>query len=113
MCHTARADGGAGTRHEILTRDLSLRECEPCHTPSSAILDAIYGPQRLGAEAGQARPPGRGVEVIGGAYVLGSTRSPRLERLSVVGFAAICLAIGLHGLARAVYALRRRRSNDV
>ena len=40
-------------------------------------------------------------------------RSPRLERLSVVGFAATCLAIVLHGLARAVYALRRRRSKHV
>ena len=113
VCHTARANDGAGTRHEILTSDLSLRECEQCHTPSSAILDAIYGPQHLGTKAGLARLPGPGVEVVGDAYVMGSTRSPRLERLSVVGFAATCLAIVLHGLARAVYALRRGGSNDV
>jgi hypothetical protein len=112
VCHTASTGDATGTRHEILTSDLSLRECERCHTPSSAILDAIYGPQRLGSEAGGVRRD-PGVEVVGDAYVIGSTRSPRLERLSVVGFAAICLAIGLHGLARAVYALRRRRSNDV
>jgi hypothetical protein len=111
VCHTARAGDAAGTRHEILSRDLSLRECEQCHTPRSAILDAIYGPQRL-SQARPARPSGPGVEVVSDAYVIGSTRSPRLERLSVVGFAATCLAIALHGLARTVYALRSRRSND-
>ncbi len=111
VCHTDRADDAAGTRHGILASDLSLRDCEQCHAPSSAILDAIYGPQRLDAEAGLARLPGSSVEVVGDAYVIGSTRSPRLERLSVVGFAATCLAIVLHGLARAVYSLRRRGSN--
>jgi hypothetical protein len=100
VCHTARPDAAAGTRHEILPRDRSLRECEQCHTPGSAILDAIYGPQRPG------------IKGVGEAYVIGSTRSPGLERLSVIGFAAICLAIVLHGLARAVYSLSRRRSND-
>ena len=109
VCHTPRADDAGGTRHEILTSDLSLRECEQCHTPSSAILDAIYGPQRLDAEG---RLPAPGVEVVGDAYVIGSTRSPRLERLSVIGFVATCLAIVLHGLARAVYALGGRRPND-
>ena len=108
VCHSARPDDAAGTRHEIRSSDLALRECEQCHTPSSAILDAIYGPQHRGAEA---RLAGSGVEVVGDAYVIGSTRSPRLERLSVVGFAAICVAILLHGLTRAVYALRRRRPN--
>jgi hypothetical protein len=113
VCHTARSDAEAGTRHEIQTSDLSLRECELFHTPSSPILDAIYGPQRLVGEAALARLPGPGDKTVGDAYVIGSTRSPRLERLSVVGFAATCLAIVLHGLARAVYALRRRRSDDV
>ena len=109
VCHT-RADDKAGTRHGILAADLSLRECEQCHTPRSAILDAIYGPQRAGAEVGLASLPGPDVDVVSNAYVIGSTRSPRLERLSVVGFAVTCLAIVLHGLARAVYAFRRRGS---
>ena len=120
VCHTAIDDDAATTRHGILARGLSLRECEQCHTPGSAILDALYGPQRLGARAGLKSPPGPGVEVVDDAYVIGSTRSPGLERLSVLGFAVICLAIVLHGLARAVYALRssswllgRGRSDDV
>lgn len=113
VCHTARAEGAAETRHEILARDLSLRECEQCHSPSSPILDAIYGPQRFGAEGVLAGLPDPDAEVVSNAYVIGSTRSPQLERLSVVGFAAICLAIVLHGIARAVYALLRRRSNDL
>jgi hypothetical protein len=108
VCHSARADDAAQTRHEILARDLSLRECERCHTPSSAILDAVYGPQRLDARGGVARVQGHGADVVDSAYVIGSTRSPRLERLSVLGFAVICLAIVLHGLARTVYTLRSR-----
>ena len=111
VCHTARTDAAAGTRHEILTGDLSLLGCEACHTSNSAILDAIYGPQRLDAQARAARVPSPSVEIGGGAYVIGSTRSPRLEQLSVVGFALTCLAIVLHGLARIVYALRSRGSN--
>ena len=106
-CHTARDGDANRTRHQILTSDLSLRDCEQCHTPGSPILDAIYGPQRLGGEADP------GGEMVGDAYVIGSTRSPRLEWLSVVGFLAICLAIALHGLARAVYSFRRRGSDDV
>jgi hypothetical protein len=108
-CHSARPDGATGTRHEILASDLSLRECEQCHTPSSPVLDAIYGSQRLGAGAGLAQARADGV---GAAYVIGSSRSPRLERLSVIGFVATCLAIGLHAFARAVRALLRRGSHD-
>ena len=113
VCHTDRSDDAAGTRHGILASDLSLRECEQCHTPSSPILDAIYGPQRLDSEATLARLSGPSVRVVGDAYVIGSTRSPRLEQLSVIGFVATCLAVVLHGLARAVYALRTRRPDDV
>ena len=114
VCHTTRADAARGTHHEILSSDRSLLECELCHTPSSPILDAIYGPQSPGVEVGvPGRLPGPGVEVVDDAYVIGSTRSPQLERLSVVGFVAICLAIVLHGLARAGYAFFRRGSNDV
>ena len=110
-CHTERIDAAARTRHEILTSDLSLRQCEQCHTPNSTVLDVIYGDWRLSANADSMNSYGPGVESGSNAYVIGSRRSPRLERLSVIGFAATCLAIVLHGLARAVYALRRRGSN--
>ena len=46
------------------------------------------------------------------AYGIGSTRSPGLERLSVIGFAVTLLAIVAHGRARVVYAFRTRGSDD-
>lgn len=104
VCHTDRENYTHKTQHLILARDSSLGKCERCHTPGSTVLDVIYGGQTLGTEAGRA-------DLGSNAYVIGSLRSPRLERLSVVGFAAICLAIFSHALARAVYAIRRRRRN--
>lgn len=100
-CHTAVDAGGTG--HEILPREASLSECEACHGGSSPILDAIYGTQQLADAA-----PGPG-----DAYVIGSSRSPALERLSIAFFGVTCAAILIHALARvvAVVADRKRRSD--
>lgn len=97
-CHVSDA---SETRHDVLPKERSLRDCVECHTPGSEILQAVYNPR--GPEGG---------DLVDNAYVIGSTRSPRLERLSVIGFGLTILAIALHGLARVVYALSTRRSDD-
>ena len=71
-------------------------------TPASRILDAVYGPQRRG----------HGDRLVEDAYVIGSSRTPRLERLSLLGFATLLGAIALHGLARVVHALWKGGSDD-
>jgi hypothetical protein len=94
-CHVSES---SMTGHDIAPKEESISECAQCHTPSSSILDAIYGPQRSGQTD----------RLVEDAYVIGSSRSPMLERLSVLGFVAVIGAIALHGLARVVYLLLRR-----
>jgi hypothetical protein len=96
-CHTSQEADTTG--HEILSREASLSDCEACHGGSSPILDAIYGSQQL-ADA----QPGPG-----DAYVIGSSRSPVLERISIAFFGVTCVAILVHALARGVVAIRDRR----
>lgn len=97
-CHSA---GTSETHHEILPKEDALRDCARCHTPESQILQAVYNPRGSSPE-----------DLAQSAYVIGSTRSPMLERLSQIGFAITLLAITGHGLARIVYAWRKRGSGD-
>jgi hypothetical protein len=98
-CHTTDT---ASNRHDIAPKQDAVSECAQCHTPASQILDAVYGPQRRG----------HGDRLVEDAYVIGSSRTPRLERLSLLGFATLLGAIALHGLARVVHALWQGGSGD-
>jgi hypothetical protein len=97
-CHSSDV---SATHHDILPKERALRDCESCHTPESEILQAVYNPR--------GRAPD---DLADHAYVIGSTRSPGLERLSVIGFAATILGIVAHAFARLVNALWRGRSDD-
>jgi hypothetical protein len=97
-CHSADT---SATHHDVLPKGRSLRDCARCHTPESAILQAVYNP----------RGPAPN-DLVENAYVIGSNRSPRLERLSAIVFAVTMLGIVAHGLARIVYAFRTRGSDD-
>lgn len=98
-CHTADAES---THHDVTSKDHGVSECSQCHTPTSPILDIVYGPKR--AEHSNS--------LVDDAYVIGSTRSPRLERLSVVTFLVLIGAISLHALARIIHWLRGRSTNE-
>ncbi len=100
-CHTA---AGSATFHDIKPKEQSVDDCGQCHTPTSRLLDAVYGAQR----PGQQTNPGED------AYVIGSTRSPRLERLSQILFAILLGAIAMHAIARVIpwQRSRRQRSSD-
>jgi hypothetical protein len=97
-CHSADT---SETRHDVLPKERSLRDCARCHTPDSQILQSVYNPRGPTAD-----------DLAENAYVIGSTRSPRLERLSVIGFAVTMFAIVAHGLARLIYAFRTRGSDE-
>jgi hypothetical protein len=98
-CHT-KAD--SSTFHDIRPKEQSVDDCGQCHTPTSRLLDAVYGPQR----PRQTANPGAD------AYVIGATRSPRLERLSRTLFAALLGAIAVHAVARVIPWRRSDGSDD-
>jgi hypothetical protein len=94
-CHTVDA---ASTHHDVTSKDRAVSDCSECHAQDSPILDIVYGPRGAPQET----------SLVDDAYVIGSARSPRLERLSVVIFLALLGAISLHALARIVYTLKKR-----
>lgn len=98
-CHTTDT---ASTRHDIRSKDHAVSECSQCHAPTSPVLDIVYGPQRVEQSN----------SLIEDAYVIGSSRSPKLERLSVIAFLVLLGTIALHALARVVYWLKRRSTNE-
>ncbi len=97
-CHSADT---SATHHDVLPKERSLRDCARCHTPESPVLQAVYNPRGPTPD-----------DLAENAYVIGSSRSPGLERLSAIGFAVTMLAIAAHGLARVVYAFRTRGPDD-
>ena len=97
-CHSADT---SETRHKVLPKERSLRDCARCHTPESQILRSVYNPRGANAD-----------DLAENAYVIGSSRSPGLELLSVIGFVLTMFAIVAHGLARIGYALRTRGSDE-
>jgi hypothetical protein len=98
-CHTADPDS---THHDITHKDLAIRECAKCHAPTSSILDIVYGPQR--AEQNNS--------LVDDAYVIGSNRSPRLERLSVTLFVSLLGAISLHGVLRVLHSSKGKSTDE-
>ncbi|MBJ19186.1 MAG: hypothetical protein GY910_01255 [bacterium] len=94
-CHTADTES---THHDVTGKDQAVRDCSSCHTPISLLLDVVYGPQRA-EHSNSLRED---------VYVVGSSRSPMLERLGLILFTAVVGIVVLHGFARVVYTLRVR-----
>lgn len=85
-CHTPL---DSPTKHDVMPKKQATRDCVACHRRDSAVLSTVY-----------TRPGEADGDVTSNAYVVGSTRSAWLDRLSQWGFAAALLGILLHAMAR-------------
>jgi len=110
-CVTCHAPEDSLTRHDVEAADKAVRECTGCHGSDARLLERTYADLRgsttavpLGA-LGAAPDDGFRDNV----YVVGSTRSPLLDKLSIVGFLVMLSLVAMHAVARLLTHGRRRR----
>ena len=101
-CVACHVDLTSLERHRVLPKKDAVRRCEECHSENSARLGSVYGPN---SRALDAEPEGGAVgaeedTLRDHAYVIGSTRSARLDILMLVGWVGVLLLLGAHALAR-------------
>lgn len=99
-CHTPFVDNRT---HEVLGSSDAQANCtQACHGEEAKVLRALYVRDR---NQGERTDP-----LQRDAYVIGASRTPMLDRLSLIAFAMLLVAIAVHAMARALAAWRRRRA---
>jgi NAD-dependent SIR2 family protein deacetylase len=94
-CHSSYNEPNVS--HNILPKSQALKSCESCHTKSSALMSKLYkyehreSRQRMGFVNGR---------LLNDAYVIGSTRNPMLDSLSLLAFGMTVLGVAGHGYLR-------------
>jgi hypothetical protein len=92
--------------HEILPAERAERNCVACHSANSTLRVRLY--RHLVEEERETVGFINSV-ILNEAYVIGATRNRYLDMAFGVVAAAVVGGIALHGLARVVAGLRRRR----
>ena len=89
-----------------------MRHCEECHSENSARLGSVYGPgsRALDSEAEGGAAGAEEDTLRDHAYVIGSTRSARLDILMLMGWLTVLLLLGAHALARFLHSRRQGRA---
>jgi len=103
-CHTPVPQ--AFLSHEILPAERAERNCVACHSANSTLRVRLY---RHLVEEERERAGFINSVILNEAYVIGATRNRYLDTAFGVIAAAVAGGIALHGLARIVLGLRRRR----
>lgn len=107
-CHTAAPQRVLS--HEILAASGAERNCVACHSVDSALRVRLY--RHLVAEEREQAGFLNSV-IMNEAYVIGATRNRYLDLASLLLLGAVAGGIALHGAARIVAALIRRRRGHV
>ncbi|WP_295388745.1 cytochrome c3 family protein [uncultured Thiodictyon sp.] len=110
-CHTPIAVGGDGAQrvsHQILAGKESNSTCVNCHSGSQRLLSRLYAYR---SQEDLARDGLFGKAVFNEAYVVGLSRSPLIDRLSLAFIGVTALGLMAHGLGRYL-AYRRSRGKQ-
>lgn len=102
-CHTP-ALGGA--EHRVLPAAQAARRCVECHSRSARLLNDLYDYR---SEEELARRGWLAKAVFNEAYIVGMSRNPALDRLSLFVLAVVILLLGAHGLGRYLASRAQRR----
>jgi hypothetical protein len=97
-CVSCHGDDDA-LRHRLLPVTAARRDCTACHAQRAELLRDAYG-ARPGLLSDNA-------SLLDNVYVIGATRAPALDRLSLAGFCLGFAFICVHALMRGL--TRRRR----
>ncbi|SDW32430.1 cytochrome c3 family protein [Thiocapsa roseopersicina] len=98
-CHTPVADFA---NHEVLPAEKSEKNCVSCHSANPQLLARLYHFQ---SEEDIARSGLLAKAVFNEAYVVGMSKSPALDRLSLAIMGLMVLLLAAHGVGR--YLVRR------
>lgn len=104
-CHTPVSDTPARISHQILPAEDSNRACVACHSKDASLLNSLYAYR---SEEELARQGLLSKALFNEAYIIGMSRNPTLDRISLVIIALTLLVLAGHGLAR--YLTHRRRN---
>ncbi|MCG6986475.1 MAG: nitrate reductase [Thiocapsa sp.] len=93
-CHTP---GALHASHEILAAEESARNCVGCHSTDRTLLARLY---QFQSEEDIARRGLIAKAVFNEAYVIGMSRDPVLDRLSLIILGLVFLLLTAHGIGR-------------
>ncbi len=103
-CHTPVADFA---NHEVLPAEKSEKNCVSCHSANPQLLARLYHFQ---SEEDIARSGLLAKAVFNEAYVVGMSKSPTLDRLSLVIMGLTVLLLAAHGVGRYLARRANRRA---
>lgn len=104
-CHTPEVAATKMLSHEILNKDKAEKNCVSCHSRDSSLSTRLY--RHLSQEE-RGKYDFTNSLILSSNYVVGATRHPLLDTV-IIGLAALTLlGVLLHGLARAIFAIRRK-----
>jgi hypothetical protein len=101
-CHTPTV---GHAHHEILPAAESAQNCVGCHSTTPQLLARLY---RFRSEEDIARSGLLAKAIFNEAYVVGMSRSPTLDRISLIIMGLLVLLLTAHGIGR--YLVHRARS---
>lgn len=102
-CHTP---AGAPASHRIQPAAEAARNCVGCHSRSPRLLGRLYAYR---SEEEVARHGWLAKAVVNDAYIIGMSRNPALDRMSLLVLALLALGLAAHGLGRYLAGRARRR----
>jgi hypothetical protein len=103
-CHTPVAPPA---NHEILAAAQSAKQCVECHSTDSQLLVRLYHYQ---SQEDIARRGLIAKAVYNEAYVIGMSKSPALDRISLMLMGLLVLLLAAHGVGR--YLARRTQGRS-
>ncbi|MFB1489257.1 MULTISPECIES: nitrate reductase [unclassified Thiocapsa] len=103
-CHTPVA---LFANHEILPAEDSAKNCVSCHSADSQLLARLY---HFRSEEDIARSGLLAKAVFNEAYVVGMSKSPTLDRISLIIMGLMVLLLAAHGVGRYLARRANRRA---
>ncbi len=105
-CHTPPSDRAERVSHQILPAEDSARDCVGCHSSDARLLNRLY---HYRSQEDLARKGLIAKALFNEAYVVGMSRNPTLDALSLLVIGLTLLGLTAHGVGR--YLTYRRRTN--
>jgi len=103
-CHTP---SNAGIYfHQILPNNKAVKNCESCHTRNSILFSKLY---RFRASESRQKIGFLKTLMFNTPYVIGMTRDPLIDQISIIIFILFIMGISAHSLGRWLAARRKNQ----